>query len=99
MSLIIVCKSTTVGTPIAITGILSFFSDISLKELKTPLPGSIPVSVIWTTLHKLSIELDDKESITIINEGFILPTIPLIISKLSIPLSPKTEGAILDTLE
>lgn len=46
VSLTIVAASTTVGDPIAITGIPSVSSDISFLKLPTPLPGSIPESVI-----------------------------------------------------
>ena len=39
--------STTVGTPIAITGIFRVSVLISFLLLYTPLPGLIPVSVSW----------------------------------------------------
>ena len=49
--------SHTVGTPIAITGIPRVFLFKATLLLLTPLPGWIPVSVIWIVLLTLSIEL------------------------------------------
>ena len=46
VSFTIVAASTTVGTPIAITGISNVSLDISSLLFPTPLPGDIPASVI-----------------------------------------------------
>lgn len=94
LSAAIVAASTTIGTPIAITGIPSVFWLISFLAFPTPAPGTIPVSESCTVLLILSILFDDKLSITIINFGFILSTIPFTISTVSIPVVPKTPGAI-----
>ena len=67
---------------------------ISFLAFPTPAPGIIPVSANCTVLLILSILFDDKLSITIINFGFILSTIPFTISTVSIPVVPKTPGAI-----
>ena len=89
-SSVIVAKSTTIGTPIAITGIPNVFLLNSFLVFPTPAPGTIPVSAIWIVLLILSILLDAKLSITINIFGFILSTIPFIISKVSIPVVPST---------
>ena len=94
LSAAMVAASTTIGTPIAITGIPKVFWLISFRAFPTPAPGTIPVSASWTVLLILSILFDDKLSITIISFGFIFSTIPLIISIVSIPVVPKTPGAI-----
>ena len=86
--------STTVGIPSAITGIPSVFSVNSFRVFPTPAPGTIPVSDICIVLLILSILLDAKASITIINFGFILSTIPFNISNVSIPVVPNTPGDI-----
>lgn len=84
----IVAASTTIGTPIAITGIPNVFSLISFLALFTPAPGTIPVSAICTVLLILSMLFDDKLSITIMSFGLIFSTIPFIISTVSIPVVP-----------
>ena len=62
-------EDTTVGTPIAITGMPNVFLLNSFLLFPTPLPGCIPVSVIWIVLLILSIEEDASESIAITNLG------------------------------
>ena len=57
-----------------------------------PLPGWIPLSVIWIVLFILLIEFDAKASIAIKNLGFVDFTTLLIISALSIPVFPITFG-------
>ena len=64
-STVIVVASTTVGTPIAITGIPKVWSDNSFLLLPTPEPGLIPVSVNWIVLLILFIELVANASTTI----------------------------------
>lgn len=67
---------------------------ISFLLFPTPAPGTIPVSDNCTVELILSILLDAKLSITIISFGFMFSTIPLITSIVSIPVVPKTPGAI-----
>ena len=86
--------SHTVGTPIAITGIPRVFLFKATLLLLTPLPGWIPVSVIWIVLLSLEIELLFKESTTTTKSGLILSTTHAIISLVSIPVSPVTPGFI-----
>ena len=62
----IVTASTTVGIPIASTGIPKVFIDSSPLLLPTPLPGNIPESVNWIVLFTLSIELEARASIIIV---------------------------------
>ena len=93
-SSIIVPKSTTIGTPIAITGMPKVFSLNSFLAFPTPAPGIIPVSAICIVLLILSILFEAKLSITITSLGCILSTIPFIISEVSIPVVPKTPGEI-----
>ena len=92
LSAAMVAASTTVGTPIAITGIPNVSTVNSFLWFPTPAPGTIPVSAIWTVLLILSILLEAKASITIINFGWTLSTIPFKISTVSIPVVPKTPG-------
>ena len=89
-----VASSTTVGIPIATTGIPNEVWLISCLVFPTPAPGTIPVSDICIVLLILSILLDAKASITINNLGFILSTIPFNISTVSIPVVPRTPGEI-----
>ena len=89
-----VASSTTVGIPIAITGIPNEAWLISCLVLPTPAPGTIPVSDNCIVLLILSILLDANASITINNFGFTLSTIPFNISTVSIPVVPKTPGDI-----
>ena len=70
--------STTVGIPIAITGILRVFSLISFLLLPTPLPGVMPVLDSCIVLLTLSIERLASASITIKKSGFNIFTIPFI---------------------
>ena len=96
-SFVIVARSTTIGTPTAITGTPNVFLLSSFLVLPTPAPGTIPVSEICIVLLILSMLFDAKLSITIINLGFTLSTTPFIISKVSIPVVPNTPGAIVHT--
>ena len=90
VSITIVAASKTVGIPTPITGIPSVSSDNSSCLFPTPPPGTIPVSDIWIDLLILSIFLEHKLSIAITSLGFILSTIPLTISIVSIPVVPST---------
>ena len=76
----IVFISTTVGIPIDITSVSIVFLLISPLLLFIPLPGWIPVSVIWIVLFNLSIADAQSESITMIKSGFTLAMIPIIAS-------------------
>ena len=96
-SFVIVAKSTTVGIPIAITGIPNVFMLISFLALFTPAPGTIPVSAICMLLLILSSFLVARASITINIFGFMFCTIPFNISIVSIPVIPSTPGDIADT--
>ena len=89
--------STTVGIPIAITGIFNVSLLISMRLFPIPLPGEIPAVVIWMVLFNLSIEEDAKASITINKSGFVFSTIPSIKSFVSIPVDPVTLGLKLAT--
>ena len=98
VSFTIVAASTTVGTPIAITGISNVSLDISSLLFPTPLPGDIPASVIWIVLLTWSkLELA-KLSIAITISGLISLTIPFIMFWVSIPVVPVTPGSITDIL-
>lgn len=94
----IVFPSTTVGTPMAITGTPRDFSLISLLWFPTPEPGHIPEVLICTVLPNLSVLLEARASITITAQGFMLFATLAIISALSIPVLPKTPGTIPATL-
>ena len=83
----------TVGTPIAITGIFKLSLDNSDRLLPIPLPGSIPVLVIWIVFWSRSTLLAASESIMIKRSGFIFSITPSIISFDSIPVFPKTLGS------
>ena len=96
-SFVIVAKSTTVGIPIAITGIPSVFLLISFLVFSTPAPGTIPVSAICILLLILSMLLVARASITISNFGFTFCTTPFSISIVSIPVTPNTPGDIAET--
>lgn len=61
---------------------------------RTPAPGTIPVSDNCIVLLILSILLEANASITIKSFGLILFTIPSSISKVSIPVVPRTPGDI-----
>lgn len=90
VSITIVAASKTVGIPTPITGIPRVLLESSSCLLPTPPPGTIPVSDICIDLFILSIFLEHKLSIAITSFGFILSTIPLTISIVSIPVVPKT---------
>ena len=60
----------------------------------TPAPGTIPVSESCIVLLILSILLEAKASITINILGLVLSITPSKISKVSIPVVPKTPGDI-----
>ena len=92
-------EPTTVGIPMAITGIPRVSLLISLRMLPIPLPGWIPVSVIWILLFILLIVEAASASITMIRLGFVFFAIDNIISCVSIPVSAITPGAILDTFK
>ena len=92
-----VAPSTTVGIPIAITGIFRVSLLISMRLFPIPLPGDIPAVVIWIVLFNLSKEEDASASITISKSGFILSVTPSIKSLVSIPVTPVTLGLKLAT--
>ena len=89
-----VAASTTVGTPIATTGIPSVFLVSSFLRFPTPAPGSIPVSVICTVVQSLCTLLDANASTTITKSGFVFRIIPCNTSSVSIPVCAMTPGAI-----
>ena len=93
VSLAIVVASTTVGIPTAITLTPKFSSFICFLLFPTPAPGDIPVSPIWIVVFTLSTFLAAKASIHITKSGLIFSTTPLIISTVSIPVTPSTPGA------
>ena len=94
----ITALETTVGTPIAITGILIVLKDISPWLLPIPRPGSNPVLVIWIVFWIRLIFKAAKASIAITKSGLILLIVPKIISKEEMPVLPKTLGSKIATL-
>jgi len=98
VSLTIVTASTTVGTPIAITGIPTTSLLISFLLFETPLPGWIPVSVNWIVLFTLSNDWLAKASITKTKSGFRVSIKLNTTLLVSIPVCPITPGAIAKTL-
>ena len=66
VSFTMVTASTTVGIPIAITGIANDFEDISFLLFPIPLPGSIPESVICIILFIFSTLDEAKASMAMI---------------------------------
>ena len=97
VSFAIVAASTTVGTPTAKTFTPKLFSFICILWFPTPAPGEIPVSPIWIVLFTLSNLLEPNASTHITKSGFILSTNDFITSPVSIPVIPKTPGAIAHT--
>ena len=91
--------STTVGIPITTTSIPNVFLLSSPRSLLIPLPGLIPLLVIWIVLVKREMLFAFSESIIIIFVGLITLIILLINSYDSIPVFPITDGLNLDTLE
>ena len=85
--------STTVGTPIAITGIPNVCWFTSFRLFCTPAPGAMPVLLICTVVPNLSILLEARASITTTAAGFVLSVKDKMISAVSIPVCPNTPGA------
>ena len=77
MFVTITLLSIIVGIPITITGIPSVSFDIDILELFTPLPGTIPLFVIWIVLFNLSIDEVASASIIIKKSGFVSLVIEL----------------------
>ena len=94
VSLTMVAASTTVGTPIARTGIPTVSFVMALRWFPTPEPGLIPVSEIWMVRLSLLELLAARASTAIIISGFVSRTMPLMISTVSIPVCAMTPGTI-----
>ena len=84
---------TTIGTPIAITGIPSDSWLSSDLVFPTPEPGLIPESQSCTVLLIRAARLEANASIAIIASGLTLSTTPLTTSIVSTPVIPSTPGA------
>ena len=76
VSLVKVAASTTVGTPIAITGTPKFGSSSAFRTFPIPEPGTIPVVEICIVELILSTLLEANASTAITISGFELSTIP-----------------------
>ena len=92
MSFTRVFASTTVGTPIAITGTPSVSLLISWRDACTPEPGTMPVEEICIVLPSRARLLEASASIAMTKSGFILRVSPTSISVISIPVCPSTPG-------
>ena len=88
-----VAASTTVGTPMAMTGIPMVSSVRPFRWFPTPEPGWIPVSVSWIVEFSLYVERAARASITIMTSGSVCFTTPRMISAVSIPFFAITPGA------
>ena len=85
--------STTVGTPMEITGIPIFSRVSAMRELFTPEPGCIPLSDSCIMQARCESFLEASASMAIRQSGLMSSIILLIISPLSIPVCDSTPGA------
>ena len=81
-----VWTSTTVGTPIAVTGIPSMRCESSRRELATPLPGDMPLSVSWIVVPSLRTSEHARASTAMMPAGCSCAMRAVIISAVSIPV-------------
>ena len=86
ISIASVCASTTVGTPIAITGTPTVSLVILVRWLPTPAPGEIPVSLICSVQPSLSVLREASASIATTAVGLIRRTMLRIYSPVSMPV-------------
>ena len=93
-----VAASTTVGTPMAITGTPSVSLFSGERLLPMPAPGFIPVSESCIVEFMRLMLLAARASMATTASGFTFSTIPFIISAVSMPVIPSTPGDTAATL-
>ena len=90
---IIVCISTTVGTPTAITGTPRKSFESSFLEFETPLPGDMPLSQICIVVPRRLTSEQASASAAMTADGLISLHIARISSAVSMPVWPMTPPA------
>ena len=87
-----VAESTTVGTPMAMTGTPNVSSLSIFRLLPTPAPGARPVSESCIAALMRLVFLAANASMAMTRSGCIFSTMPLTISPVSMPVMPITPG-------